>query len=187
MPFILEGIVTTANHDGTPHIAPMGPTVDGRMERLTLRPFQSSTTYGNLKRSSEGVFHIIDDVLLLAQAAIGKLHPSPEMISCDAVSAPIIAAACRWYAFRIESTCTEGPRAEMRAMVVASGRTRDFLGFNRGKHAVVEAAILATRVGILPHNQILAELPRLEELVVKTGGPQEQRAFDLLHQYITDC
>ena len=39
--------------------------------------------------------------------------------------------------------------ATLHCQVVADGRLRDFLGFNRAKHAVVEAAILATRVAHL--------------------------------------
>ena len=35
------------------------------------------------------------------------------------------------------------------ADVVDSGRLRDFFGFNRAKHAVIEAAILATRIDFL--------------------------------------
>ena len=56
----------------------MGPIVDETMQTLVLRPFQTSTTYRNLKQTGCGVFHVTDDVLLLAQAAIGALDVSPE-------------------------------------------------------------------------------------------------------------
>ena len=62
---LLEGIVTTLNDDGTPHIAPMGPIVDGEFNVLLLRPFRTSTTYQNLKRTGQGVLHVTDDVELL--------------------------------------------------------------------------------------------------------------------------
>ena len=61
---------------------------------------------------------------------------------------------------------------------------RDFFGFNRAKHAVVEAAILATRIQRLPVSDVLAQYGQLAVLVDKTGGPQEQRAFDYLHDYV---
>jgi hypothetical protein len=60
------------------------------------------------------------------------------------------------------------------------GRLRDFFGFNRAKHAVVEAAILATRTQILPAAEIEAEYRRLAVLVDKTGGEQEHTAFAFL-------
>jgi hypothetical protein len=72
----------------------------------------------------------------------------------------------------------------MVARVVDRGRMRDFLGFNRAKHAVVEAAILATRVGFLEPDHIRSELARLVVVVEKTGGRQERRAFDFLQNHV---
>ena len=63
---ILEGLVTTTDADGTPHLAPMGPTRGRRLRSLLLRPFPTSNTYRNLVRHGEGVFHVTDDVLLIA-------------------------------------------------------------------------------------------------------------------------
>ena len=59
---ILEGLMTTVNADGTVNVSPMGPRVDAGLTTFTLRPFQTSTTYCNLKRTGMGVFHVTDDV-----------------------------------------------------------------------------------------------------------------------------
>ena len=40
---------------------------------------------------------------------------------------------------------------------------REFFGFNRAKHAVLEAAILATRVELLPADEILSELHGVDD------------------------
>ena len=72
----------------------------------------------------------------------------------------------------------------MAAEVVHAGHKRDFFGFNRAKHAVVEAAILATRTAFLPAEQIAAEFGRLRVLVEKTGGPDEHAAFALLTEFV---
>ena len=71
----------------------------------------------------------------------------------------------------------------MECEIVHRGRCRDFLGFCRGKHAVIEAAILATRLDLLPAAEIQAEFDRLAPLVRKTGGPNERAAFALLLEY----
>ena len=181
---ILEGIVTTLNADGSANISPMGPRVDEQFETLLLRPYQSSTTYANLKRTGQGVFHVIDDVLLLAQAAIDRLDPLPAMARAEAVDGVILADACRWYAFRVRSIDDRQPRTEIVAEVADHGRLKDFFGFNRAKHAVIEAAILATRVALLPRAEIEAELARLAVLVEKTGGPREHQAFEMLCTYV---
>ena len=184
MPLILEGILTTLNADGSVNISPMGPIVDPSMATLTLRPFNTSTTYANLKRTGQGVFHVSDDVELIARAAVGPVVPPPRLVPCQAVEGWILADACRWYALRVGEIDDRQERVVMTAEVVDRGRLRDFFGFNRAKHAVVEAAILATRVQFLPAAEILAEFERLKVPVEKTGGPAEHAAFDFLLNYV---
>jgi hypothetical protein len=181
---ILEGIVTTLNADGAPNISPMGPIVEASMTHLTLRPYQTSATYKNLKRTGEGVFHVIDDVELLARAAIGRLEEPPRLLPAEAVHGVILADACRWYAFRVVELDDTQERTNIECDVVDRGRIRDFFGFNRAKHAVLEAAILATRIGLLPAEHLRDEFQRLKVPVEKTAGEQERRAFRLLEEYV---
>jgi hypothetical protein len=182
---ILEGIVTTISPEGTLNIAPMGPMVTDDMRRLTLRPFQTSDTYRNLKAHGEGVFHVTDDVLLLAQAAVGPVHPMPEVIRAERILGYVLADACRHYEFVLRSLEDSTERVTIEVDVVHSGRRRDFFGFNRAKHAVLEAAILATRITLLPREEIVAEFRKLKVIVDKTGGPREQEAFAFLESYLT--
>jgi hypothetical protein len=100
---IAEGIVTTVNPDGSANISPMGPRVNRDFTHLVFRPFQTSTTYQNLKRTGEGVFHITDDVLLIAKAAVGKLTPQPALQPAPHVGGFLLADACRWFAFRVST------------------------------------------------------------------------------------
>lgn len=181
---ILEGIVTTVNEDGTTNISPMGPIVDDPISRLTLRPFQTSTTYRNLKRTGQGVLHVTDDVELIAKAAIGKIEAPTLESGAGTGDRRILANACRWYAFDVVELSDSEERTTIQCSVVDQGRLRDFFGFNRAKHAVVEAAILATRVGILPDGQIRSEIAALQILVEKTGGQAEHRAFGLLLEFV---
>lgn len=181
---ILEGIVTTVNDDGSPNISPMGPIIDPSMSRLILRPFRSSTTYHNLKRLGDGVFHVTDDVDLFARAAVGKLTPLPPTTMASAVEGYLLMDACRWYAFRVDQLHDEEERTRIECRVVDQGRVRDFLGFNRAKHAVIEAAILATRLHLIPAEEVRSEFDRLGTIVGKTAGPQESRAFEFLNDYV---
>jgi hypothetical protein len=186
---ILEGIVTTLSAAGEVNIAPMGPHVDlndagGELTRFVLRPFRSAQTYANLQAHGEGVLHVTDDVLLLARSAVGALEPLPALRPATHVRGLVIADACRYHEFRITACDDSTERVRLEAEVVHTGRLRDFFGFNRAKHAVVEAAILATRTALLPLDEIEAEYRRLAVLVEKTGGPQEHEAFDFLRQYL---
>lgn len=181
---ILEGIVVTQDETGEANIAPMGPRVDRGLTRLILRPFQTAQTYRNLKTSRGGVFHITDDVEQLARAAVGRLDPSPALVPIENFRCPRLADACRWLAFLVRRIDDQAERTTIDCEVVASGTIRDFLGFNRAKHAVLEAAILATRIGILPDDELRIEMNRLATPVAKTAGEQERRAFEFLRQYI---
>lgn len=182
---ILEGIMTTLGPRGEVNISPMGPEVDASMESLVLKPFKTSITYRNLKRTGEGVFQITDDVELLAQAAIGQPEPLPKMTDATSVHGKILADCCRWYAVRVKSLDDAQERTRIVVRVVEHGWIRDFFGFNRAKHAVVEAAILATRTRLLPIDEIRAQFERLRVLVEKTGGDQERRAFEFLEKHIS--
>jgi hypothetical protein len=181
---ILEGIVTTMGADGAVNVAPMGPRMNAAMTRLELRPFRTSRTYANLKAHDQGVFHVSDDVLLLARAAVGTPDPVPPLFPAARVRGQVLRDACRYYEFRVVRCDDRSERASFEAEVVHTGRLRDFFGFNRAKHAVVEAAILATRTAFLPAEAIAAEFARLAPLVEKTGGEREREAFAFLADYV---
>ena len=91
---VLEGIVVTQDAAGHANIAPMGPRVDRAITRLLLRPFRTAHTYQNLQATHYGVFHITDDVELLARAAIGRLQPPPDLAPIDNFPCPRLADAC---------------------------------------------------------------------------------------------
>jgi hypothetical protein len=96
----------------------------------------------------------------------------------------VLADACRFHEFRVVSCDDQSERASFEVEIVHTGRLRDFFGFNRAKHAVVEAAILATRTAFLPLDDIESEYRKLAVLVEKTGGLQEHEAFAFLRQYL---
>lgn len=179
---ILEGLVTTRNPDGSPHLAPMGPRVTPDFVRFDLRPFPTSGTYRNLLAHPEGVLHVTDDALLIAKAALNAADPLPPVRPADRVAGFVLTDACRHYEFVARSFDASGERVTIDAEVVHAGRQRDFWGFNRAKHAVVEAAILATRFHLLPHAEIAAEFAKLRVIVDKTGGPDECEAMDFLER-----
>jgi hypothetical protein len=186
MPFILEGLLTSTNPDQTVNLAPMGVIVDHEMTGLTLRPYRTSRTYANLVRQRSGVFHTTDNVELLARAAIDRWDSPPEFLPAGPAPGMILADACQWFTFQVQEVDDRDERIRIECQVFDRGRRRDFLGFNRAQHAVLEGAILATRIGILPNEQIHGEFQRLATLVEKTGGDREHRAWNLLVEYLRE-
>lgn len=180
---IIEGLVSTTSADGAFHLAPMGPVVWGDFHTLLLRPFEGSTTLENLRRERRAVFHITDDVLLLAKAAIHQLESAPSHTRTPGGKVLRLADCCRWFELEVAEIRETPPRIELECRVVDQGAVRAWGGFNRAKHAVLEAAIVCTRIGILADAEIAADLDRLEIVVGKTAGPREFEAFALLRRH----
>ena len=114
------------------------------------------------------------------------MNPPPETFPAERIDGVVLKSACRWYEFEIELFDDREERTRLTANVIHCGRIRDFFGFNRAKHAVVEAAILATRLHLLPRQEILDQFALLKVIVEKTAGPRESEAFELLECYVTE-
>ena len=179
---ILEGLVTTTNADGSPHLAPMGPRMGEYGDSFLLRPFPTSTTCSNLKRHPEGVLHVTDDALLMARAAVGKVVALPHHREAGLVRGFVLEDACRYFEFRANSIDESEARVRIECQIVKSGTGREFFGFNRAKHAVLEAAIMATRFHLMPSEEIEEEYRKLRVIVDKTAGPREREAMTFLER-----
>jgi hypothetical protein len=176
--------LTTLDEDGSTHVAAMGAEFGEDFACLVLRPYQTSHTFHNLQRTREGVFHVTDNVEMIAQAVVGQWTSPPRQRPAPVIRGMVLEDACRWYALEADTMDESMPRATIVCRVVAAGLEREFFGLNRAKHAVVEAAILATRVALRSRAQICEDLQQLRPLVEKTGGAAERRAFALLEQYM---
>ena len=181
---VWEGLVTTRNADGSTNVAPMGPIAGPAFDFLLLRPYAASRTCANLERMPRGVFQLTDDVEALAAAVVKPADWAPKLVPIEQFDVPRLADCCRWYAFELVWFDVAPERTTALARVVDHGAVRDCCGFNRAKHAVLEAAILATRVGILPTDEIVAEFDRLAVIVRKTGAAAELQAFAVLERFV---
>lgn len=181
---ILEAVLTTLDADGAINVAPMGPHVTPDLTQFALKPFVGSRTHANLVASNRATIHVTDDCLLIARAVTGTLAPLPETFPIREGRWRVLADACRYFAVEVDHWHEDALRPTAQCRVVESRHLRPFFGFNRAKHAVLEAAILATRTHLIERDEIEAELKRLEPLVQKTSGPAEEKAFELLKQYI---
>ena len=177
---IIETIITTTDAAGAVNVAPMG--VEWGEETIVVKPFLETTTYRNLVATGVAVLNLTDDALLFARAALS--NPDAPVVPAAVVPGVLLDAACSWRELRVESVDATPPRSRIETRVVHRGQRREFLGFNRARHAVLEAAILATRVHLLPAAEIAAEYARLQVIVDKTAGPREFEAMALLTEHI---
>ena len=177
---IIESILTTMDAAGTVNFAPMG--VEWGEEEIVIKPFLETATFKNLRATRAAVVNLTDDVLLFACAAISS--PQFPAEPAAVVRGAVLEAACSWRELEVRAIDATPPRSRVATAVVHRGFRREFLGFNRAKHAVIEAAILATRTQLLPSDQIRDEFARLQVIVDKTAGPRERDAMALLTEYV---
>jgi uncharacterized protein len=189
-PVIIEVIVTTRASSGSINVAPMGvewPDDGGAHApppptHLTLKPFLDTTTFRNLQATGVAVVNLTDDVRVFARTAIG--NPAEPTVPATVVAGDVLASTCSWHEVEVVSVDDTPPRARVETRVVHHGARREFLGFNRARHAVLEAAILSTRLHLIPHDEVRAELARLQILVDKTAGAREREAWTLLTAFV---
>jgi hypothetical protein len=177
---IIETIVTTLDGQGVINFAPMG--VEWGEEIIVLKPFLDTTTFRNLSTGGAAVVNLTDDAMLFAQGAISS--PQFPSLPASKVSGAVLEAACSWRELEVLSIDATPPRSRIETRVVHHGFRREFIGFNRARHAVLEAAILATRTHLIPANEIRQEYARLQIIVDKTAGPREREAMEFLTHYV---
>ena len=177
---IVETIVTTVDADGVVNVAPMG--VEWGDDTIVLKPFLDTTTYRNVVATGAAVVNLTDDVRVFARAAVS--NPTYPTVPAIVVRGVALADCCSWREVEVRSIDSTPPRARVETAVVHCGMRREFIGFNRARHAVLEAAIHATRLHLLPREFVESEFARLQIIVDKTAGAGEREAMALLTEYV---
>jgi hypothetical protein len=187
MPMIRETIVTTLSAAGEVHIAPLGLVADpagGEGDRWIIAPFRPSTTLDNLRANPYAVANFTDDALIFA----GCLTGSRDWPTRPASRVPgrVLDAALAHAELKVARVEEDEQRPRFHCKVVFEANHAPFQGFNRAKAAVIEAAILASRLHMLPREKIERELGYLQIAVEKTAGPREHEAWRLIVEKIED-
>lgn len=173
---IRETIITTMAPDGRVHVAPMGLTVDG--DRFVLAPFRPSTTLENLRANPCAVANYTDDVLVFAACIAGRRDWPTQ--PATKVRGAVLEQTLAHAELEVEHFEDDDLRPRFRCAVVHEETHRPFRGFNRAQAAVIEAAILVSRLHMLPPEKIAREVEYLEIAISKTAGPREREAWELL-------
>ncbi len=177
---IFEAVIITRNADGSPHVVPMGYREAG--EEVVIAPFRPSKTLDNLARNRQAVINLTDNVAIIAGCLTGR-HAWPTQ------------AASMVHAARLEDTLVhlevevrheeiDAERPRFYCTVRHREQHRPFKGFNRAQAAVIEAAILVSRLHFLPAERVDSEIAYLRTAVDKTAGEREREAWGWLMERI---
>jgi hypothetical protein len=86
----------------------------------------------------------------------------------------------------VESVEDHEQRPRFLCRIAHVGQHGPFAGFNRAQAAVIEGAILVSRLTMLPPEKVESELAYLAIAIGKTAGPREQEAWGWLMEKVDD-
>jgi len=180
MPVIRESIVITSDAEGRPHIAPLGLIEEAG--GFVAAPFTPSRTLDNLRERPFLTASVTDDVRVFAGCLTGR-RDWPVL---RAVKIPgfYLAGAHAHRELEVGDVTEDALRPRFHCRVVHEAAHAPAPGFNRAQAAVIEAAILASRLPMLAPEKIRGERAYLEIAIGKTAGEQEREAWGWLMEKI---
>ena len=176
---IFETVVTTCSPAGAVHVAPMGVRyVD---DRVVLKPFRPSTTLDNILASGTAVLNLLADVRVFAGCVTGRrAWPTVDAHRAGEPRAVRLATALEHVVLRLEGRDDDAQRPTLRLARLRAERHAAWPGFNRAQAAVIEGAVLVSRLHLLPRAKIESEMAYLQIAIDKTAGPSEHEAWGWL-------
>lgn len=178
---IRETIVTTVSGAGRPHVAPMGATpIEGGW---LLQPFRPSTTLDNFLETRCGVVNFTDDARVFA-GCVTKRRPDWPTAKAEIVDSVRLEAALACHEVRVERIEEDETRPKLICSVAHRANLKPFPGLNRAVAAVLEGAVLVSRLHMLPAEKIDQEFAYLRIAIDKTAGAQEREAWGWLEDAV---
>lgn len=180
---IFETVITTCSPAGAVHVAPMGVRyVDGE---VVLKPFRPSQTLDNILATGRAVLNVLTDVRVFAGCVTGRRDwPTVPVNAPDGSVAARLACAHSHALLRLAEVRDDAQRPTLRLARMHEAQHSAFSGFNRAQAAVIEGAVLASRLHLLPRDKIDSELAYLQIAIDKTAGPQELEAWGWLQEAV---
>lgn len=177
---IHEILLVTRNADGSPHIAPMG--LRERDGLCLIAPFHPSRTLDNLLRDRCASINTTDDVRIYAGCLTGRRDW--PMRRCTKIVGTRLEQALNHREVEVVRVEQDEQRPRFFCRIVHAEHHRPFAGHNRAQAAVLELAILVSRLAMLPADKIDSEIAYLQIAMDKTAGPKEHEAWDWLMQRV---
>lgn len=177
---IYETVVTTVATDGTPHVAPMGVRYQGA--QVLLMPFKPSTTHDNIVASGHAVLNLVTDTRVFAGCVTGRRDWA--CVPAERVPGVRLACALGHVELRLDERIDDAQRPQLRMARVHEVQHAPFIGFNRAQAAVLEGAVLVSRLRMLPAAKVDAEMAYLQIAIDKTAGPGEHEAWGWLTEAV---
>ncbi len=177
---IFEAVVSTVSPEGVSHVAPMG--VRYQQGRVVLMPFKPSTTLANIVATGQAVLNIVVDGRVFAGCVTGRR--AWPTLPAERIAGVRLACALSHVELRLAEHLDEPQRPVLRMERVHEVVHLPYPGLNRAQAAVVEGAVLVSRLRMLPPEKVDAEMAYLQIAIDKTAGPAEHEAWGWLREAV---
>lgn len=173
---IYETIVSTVDGEGNAHVTPFGIQLSDGL--VIISPYKPSRTLDNILATGYAVVNVVDDVRLFAAALTGR--PAGDLLPAERMSGFRLADGLSHKELKLVKVQDDAIRPRLSLALVHEVQHRAFQGFNRAQAAVIELAVLVSRLKRLPLDKITNELDYLKIAIDKTAGPRELEAWQWL-------
>ena len=173
---IFETVVTTMASDDKVHVAPMG--VRYRGAHVVLMPFKPSTTHDNVAATGVAVLNIVTDTRVFAGCVTGRRDW--PVLRAEKIAGVRLACALSHVELRLAERIDDVQRPVLLMERAHEVMHASYAGFNRAQAAVIEGAVLVSRLHLLPAQKVDSEMAYLQIAIDKTAGPGEREAWEWL-------
>ncbi|NOT15398.1 MAG: DUF447 family protein [Methylotenera sp.] len=177
---IYEAIISTLDAQGKPHVAPFG--VRDENDLVVISPFKPSSTLENILVTQCATMNLTDDVRIFAGAL--TRHQSLNLTPTTHIQGVRLANTLAHKELKLVKVQDDAIRPKLFFEVVCEAQHQIFQGFNRAQAAVIELAVLASRLHLLPRDKIENEIKYLKIAIDKTAGERELQAWGWLIEKI---
>lgn len=179
---IFETIVSTVSADGEAHVTPFGIRMQDGL--VVISPYKPSTTLQNILATGHAVLNLTDDVRVFAGALTGR---KPwYLLATDKVQGFRLEDCLRHKELKLVSVEDDLVRPQLLLEVVHEVQHAPFQGFNRAQAAVIELAVLVSRLKRLPMEKIKQDMQYLQIAIDKTAGDHELQAWGWLTEVVSN-
>lgn len=173
---IYETIVSTSNAQGDVHVTPFGIRMQDGL--VVISPYKPSSTLQNILASGHAVLNLTDDVRVFAGPLVGREVWS--LLPAEKVAGYRLADTLVHKELNLVKVEDDLVRPQLFLEVVHTVQHAPFQGFNRAQAAVIELAVLVSRLKRLPMEKIQQEIDYLRIAIEKTAGERELEAWSWL-------
>ncbi len=160
-----------------------------RGAQVVLMPFKPSATLDNVRATGHAVLNLTTDTRVFASSVCARWlgappFGTPPLVPTNRIPGLRLAGALAHSELELVDDDEHAERPTLTLARALDVTHAPFPGFNRAQAAVVEGAVLVSRLHMLPADKVDGEMAYLQIAIDKTAGAEEHEAWGWLQQAV---